>query len=139
MILIAAVDNRNGLLFNHRRQSQDCILRERILEITEGKRLLMNAYSAKQFPDDAPVTVDEDFLLHAGKGDFCFMEDQHVTPVLSEIEAVILFKWNRDYPGDFFFDLDLSDPRWRLQSTEDFAGSSHEEITQEVYALCPPI
>ena len=37
MILIVCVDDHNGMMFNHRRQSQDRILRGDILELTEGK------------------------------------------------------------------------------------------------------
>ena len=49
MILIVAVDDRNGMTFNHRRQSQDKRLRERILSMTKNGKLWMNAYSHKQF------------------------------------------------------------------------------------------
>lgn len=41
MILIVCVDDHNGMMFNHRRQSQDRILRGDILELTEGKILWM--------------------------------------------------------------------------------------------------
>ena len=51
MILIVAVDDRNGMTFNHRRQSQDKRLRERILSMTKNGKLWMNAYSYKQFVD----------------------------------------------------------------------------------------
>lgn len=51
MILIVAVDDRNGMTFNHRRQSQDKRLRERILSMTKNGKLWMNAYSHKQFVD----------------------------------------------------------------------------------------
>ena len=37
MVLIVCVDDHNGMMFNHRRQSQDRILRGDILELTEGK------------------------------------------------------------------------------------------------------
>ncbi len=47
------------------------------------------------------------------------------------IEKVILFKWNRNYPADTFFSLDLSG--YTLEKTEDFAGNSHEKITKEIY------
>ena len=43
MILIVCVDDHNGMMFNHRRQSQDRILRGDILELTEGKILWMDA------------------------------------------------------------------------------------------------
>ncbi len=133
MIIITVVDNRNGMLFNHRRQSQDGILREKILEMAKEKKIWMNAFSAKQFSQEDAIMVDEEFLEKAQKGEYCFVEDQPVASALDRIESVILFHWNRDYPGDFYFDLDLSDGSWELESTEDFAGSSHEDITKEVY------
>ena len=49
MKIIVCVDNQNGMMFNHRRQSQDRVLRKRIMELTGGKKLWMNAYSQKQF------------------------------------------------------------------------------------------
>ena len=39
MILIAVVDDRMGLCFNHRRLSQDKLLSKKILDMTEGKIL----------------------------------------------------------------------------------------------------
>ncbi len=139
MIIITAVGDRNGMMFNHRRQSQDRILREKILEMTAGKKLWMNAYSAKQFEDGAAITVDEKFLEKAKRGDYCFVENQPCAPVQDRIESVVLFHWNRAYPGDFFFDLDLSDGTWRMKmsETEEFPGSSHEKITKEVYVHRP--
>ena len=38
MKIIVCVDNQNGMMFNHRRQSQDRVLRKRILELTGGKK-----------------------------------------------------------------------------------------------------
>ena len=48
MIAVVCVDDRNGMLFHHRRQSQDRLLREDLLSRCPG-RLWMNAYSAKLF------------------------------------------------------------------------------------------
>ena len=45
MIVIVAVDDRNGMMFNRRRQSQDRVLREHILDMTVGKKLWMNHYT----------------------------------------------------------------------------------------------
>ena len=61
MVLIVCVDDHNGMMFNHRRQSQDRILRADILELTDGKKLWMNAYSKKQFAesDTARIRVNE--------------------------------------------------------------------------------
>lgn len=135
MIIIAAVDDRNGMAFNHRRQSQDRILREKILALTAGKRLWMNHYSEKQFQNNtAPnINIDDRFLHEAAPGEFCFVEDQSVRQHENWVEKIILFKWNRNYPGDLYFDIDVGNATWHLERTEDFAGSSHEKITMEVY------
>ena len=34
MIVITVIDDNMGMMFNNRRQSQDCILREQILALT---------------------------------------------------------------------------------------------------------
>lgn len=64
-------------------------------------------------------------------GDYCWVEDKHLAPYADKLEQVVTFKWNRKYPGDFYFDLPLE--QWSLVSTEEFSGSSHEKITKEVY------
>ena len=133
MIVIACVDKKGGMLFNRRRQSQDRVLRSRILDRTKGTMLWMNGYSSRQFKEGLPshVSVAEDFLVQAGLGEFCFVEDADLPPYEGQIEGIILYHWNRDYPGDTFFPLDLSP--FTLQSTREFPGSSHETITEEVY------
>ena len=128
---IVCVDDRMGMLFNHRRQSQDRILREYLLNLTNGKKLLMNSYSAGQFRETPGIHVSETFLQDASGDDFCFVEDQHLVPWLAELNSLILCRWNREYPGDFFLDLDLKD--WNLQHSEEISGSSHDKITIEVY------
>lgn len=136
MIIIAAVDERNGILFNGRRQSQDRILRDHILDMTKKTILWMNNYSYKQFAsaeEKDRIRTDEDFMNKAGDGEFCFIENISVLPYENKIEKIILFKWNRVYPGDFYFDIDLSSEKWKVTETEEFAGSSHKKITKEVY------
>ena len=133
MIVITCVDDDMGMLFNSRRQSKDSVLRKRILEKTSGQRLWMNHYSAKQFEDDdAPqINVEEDFLLETTSGDYCFVETQPLQPYEKWIEKLILYRWNRKYPSDLKFDLDLRG--WKLTESTDFIGSSHDRITEEVY------
>ena len=133
MIIITAVEDRNGLLFNHRRLSQDRVLRARMLERTAGRCLWMNAYSAKQFEQTDGIRIAEDFLARAGAGDFCFVETEHVLPYLDRIEGILLYRWNRRYPADLYFDLDVTAAPWVLKETFEFPGSSHPAITEEVY------
>lgn len=129
MQVIITVENRNGMLFNHRRVSRDQKVSERILAYCQEKDLWMNAYSAKLFENNQQIRVSETFLEQ--KDAICFVEDQDVTPYLPEIDTIILFHWNRDYPADFFFTVDLSE--WNRIHQEEFAGKSHEKITMEVY------
>ena len=72
MIIMICLDDRGGMLFNKRRQSQDVLLRQQILTETAGGRLWMNSYSAKQFAEEsaANIVVDETFLDKARPGDF---------------------------------------------------------------------
>jgi hypothetical protein len=135
MNLIVAIDDRNGLMFNKRRQSQDRVLREKVLAMTTGKKLWMNHYTQKQFADcdAAQINVDENYMNEAAPGDYCYLENTVASHYEKWIEKIILFKWNRAYPGDFYFDIDLSSPEWKLTRSEDFSGASHEKITMEVY------
>ena len=131
MILIVCVDDAGGLGFNRRRQSQDRALRARMLR--KWGRLWMNAYSAGQFAKEDPVTADEDFLEKAGPGDACFAEGPAAAEALDRAEKLILYRWNRKYPADCHFPLDLEARGWRLEETAEFAGSSHETRPEEVY------
>lgn len=141
MILIACIDDNKGMMFNHRRQSQDRVLRQHILDMVGDAKLWMNEYSAKLFAKDHDgllqecIQADEDFLKKASKGEYCFVEDadcsEDMFPDTAHIEAVVLYKWNRIYPADRYFAMDLSD--WKMVETVEFPGSSHEKITEERY------
>ena len=52
MIIMVCVDDNNGMMFNKRRQSQDRVLRQRMLELAGEKKLWMNDYSRRQFPEE---------------------------------------------------------------------------------------
>ena len=131
MIIDVCIDDRGGMLFNRRRQSQDRLLRQDLLRETAGRPLWMNAYTAGQF-DHIPenIRVAEDFPARAGEGEFCFFENVNPAPWLEKAEKIILYHWNRHYPADRWFPQPL--PGWTVQRTEDFAGASHESITKEV-------
>ena len=45
MILMVAVDDNNGMMFNKRRQSQDRVLRDRIRKLCANGRLWVNHYT----------------------------------------------------------------------------------------------
>lgn len=136
MKLVVCLDDGNGILFNKRRQSKDSILRQRLLERSRGSVLWMNAYSAAQFAEMSDsIRVNEDFLSKAGEGEYCFVENLDVAPFADRINQVIVYKWNRKYPADTRFPMELFTSRWKLIESTEFAGSSHERITEEVYIL----
>ena len=132
MIVIVCVDNKNGVLFNRRRQSSDRILRERILAMTKDTRLWMNAYSAGQFVENAEIFVDEEFLAKAKAGEYCFVENVDFLPFLDTIEKLVIFRWNTVYPSDMWFPAHILEGKVPL-SVQEFAGNSHPKITEEIY------
>ncbi len=133
MVLIAAVDENMGLMFNGRRQSRDVKLIDKIAEIIKDKKLFMNEYSYGLFKNNefSNLTVSENFLEEAKNGDFVFLENENIFPYEDKIEKIFLFKWNRVYPSDFSFDININ--KYKLQKIENFEGKSHEKITMEVY------
>ncbi len=123
MKLIVCLDDNNGMMFNNRRQSRDKILIENVLELCKGEKLYTNEYSAKLFPENA-VEICEN-----PQNGYCFAENFTVDE--NDVEEIIVYKWNRVYPADVQFNIDLK--KWNLAETVDFAGSSHEKITRERY------
>lgn len=126
MKLIVCLDDNNGMMFNKRRQSRDKILIEDVLELCKGEKLYINEYSAKLFPENA-VEIYEN---PAEKDDgYCFAENFLVDE--ENVEEIIVYKWNRLYPADTYFNINLEN--WTLAEVVDFEGSSHEKITRERY------
>lgn len=73
------------------------------------------------------------FLVEANRGAYCFVEAALLLPFADAVDSVTLYKWNRTYPGDFYFDLPVGEAPWHLAESCDFVGSSHDKITEEVY------
>lgn len=136
MIIIACIDNSNGMMFNKRRLSRDKSVITDIRTMTAGQRLMMNRYSYSLFNEysqDMPCCVSESFLDEAGEYDYCFVENRNIIPYIHKIEGIVLYRWNRDYPSDFKFELQLDDSNLKLAESRDFQGFSHNLITKEVY------
>ncbi len=122
-----------GLMFNGRRQSQDSVLRERMIQLSAKTKLWMNRYSENQFKENnaSHINVSDYFLNEAVKGEYCFVENRKVKDYEPSVEIIILYKWNKTYPSDMNFDIDLCN--WNCIRSTDFIGSSHEKITEEIY------
>lgn len=134
MKLIVCLDDKGGLLFNRRRQSRDRRLVADVLEMARGKRLYCAPFSATLFEGQTEAVVfDESFLSLAEDEDFCFAEEGPFLPWLGRIHMLILYRWNRTYPADVYFDLNPEAQGFTLRERTDFPGHSHETITKEVY------
>lgn len=127
MKLIVCLDDKNGMMFNKRRQSRDKILIENLLEYCKGKKLYINEFSAKLFPENS-VIISADPPKDAENG-YCFAENFFVNEEI--VEEIVVYKWNRVYPADTYFNISLQN--WNLSESMDFEGSSHEKITREIY------
>ena len=124
MKVFVCIDDKNGMMFNKRRQSKDRVLVEKIKEIANGEQIFASEYSKNILPE---AILCENFEEVSG---FVFVENPEDL-FESKIETLYVFKWNRHYPSDRKFNLNLNN--FELVSTEDFAGYSHENITLEVY------
>ena len=134
MKVIVCLDDKLGMIFNGRRQSRDRRVTEDVLRCTEGKRLYISAFSKKLFEgsEDAYI-LDEDMLSIAQSKEYCFVENMALEPYISRVEELIIYRWNRLYPADMRFDIDLGAEGFSLEDTVEFEGYSHEKITKEIY------
>lgn len=126
MKVIVILDDHQGMMFHHRRLSQDHILINNIIELAKGS-LWMNEYSSSLFQNQN--NIHPQFLKLAAQDEYCFVEDQDLTPYLDKIQEFVIYHWNRHYPADVFFDVDLSSFQ-KIEMIE-FVGSSHDLITRE--------
>lgn len=135
MNIIICLDDNNGMMFNKRRQSQDRILRADLKEFIKDKDLYMNNYSYKLYKDidNGNIKVSENFLEQCTENDFCLVEDKLLNNYINKINDIIIYKWNRIYPSDLYFDINLISNSWELLETKEFEGSSHEKITRIIY------
>lgn len=132
MTLIVCVDDRMGMAFGGRRQSRDRALCEDMIALAAGRPLNMHPRSAGLFEGLGGETVPSETFMETADGDvYCFAEFCSVKELAQRAEELVLYCWNRHYPADLRFDVPMED--WRLTQVSEFAGTSHEKITREVY------
>ena len=135
MKIIVCVDDNNGMMFNNRRQSRDRTIIEDVVTTVVGGNLLVTPYSKTLFENFnvAAFFLSEDILEEAKPEDFCFIENKSLLPYSDRIDELIIYHWNRTYPADMYLDISPEALSLKLVSTTEFAGSSHEKITKELY------
>lgn len=134
MKLIVCLDDRNGILFNGRRQSRDRAVCQDILTFSGNAEVWMRQETKKLFSEDferircfdeLPINIPEDTYL--------FLELEPPDWILALADTLIVYRWNRVYPADVRFSIGLPDSQWKLADAYDFPGYSHRRLTREVY------
>lgn len=134
MKVIVCLEDKGGMMFNNRRQSRDRVLNADVIKICSGSRLCIAPYSKMLFEgSNVTLLCNDDFLDFADENDYCFVEDRALAPYADRIDELIIYRWNRRYPTDRYFDIIPEAVGLRLEKTEEFAGYSHEKITKEIY------
>lgn len=116
MIVITCLDQKNGMMFNHRRQSQDSVLREHVAKLVANVPLWMNHYSASQFHAESipNLNIDDAFLQEAAQGEYCFVEDAPLAPFEKWIERIAILDGIASIPltGISICSWDLANGIW---------------------------
>lgn len=132
------LDPKNGMAFNHRRQTRDRAVIDRLVQLFPGKCFWGAPKTEALFEgqDGAAFRPDPDFLAKAGEGGIAvaeFVSNEALLAADAQIEKLIIYRWDKVYPADLVFSYPLAPKGWNLTEQHLFAGSSHETITEEVY------
>ncbi len=124
--IIVCLDDNKGMMFNNRRQSRD---KEVYADIIKSFECIgVSPYSASLFAEFNDKIKVSDKLSAQNT---YFIEDMNIEAFYNEIDEIIIYRWNRVYPADRYFNIDLS--HYSLISSNDFTGISHDKITKEIY------
>ena len=132
MKIIVCLDNSDGMLFNNRRQSRDQKIIDDIENFIMDDFLFMTPFSWSLLENTNINLAVGDNFSNQDTDDYCFVENQHLKVLEDKIDEIVIYKWNRNYPADFYFDIDYKKD-FKLIHSEDFEGNSHDLITKEIY------
>ena len=129
MVIIVCLDQKNGMRFNHRRQSKDRTIISDIYDMLLDAPLYMSKQSEDLFEDyEGKIVVDDDFMEKSDM--FCFVEQSNLN--YKNVDEVIVYRYDTVYPADEYFPIDLSE--YLLMEESEFKGYSHDLITKEIYS-----
>ena len=127
------VDDKMGIAFGKRRQSRDAKVIEDLLTSVESK-IYITEYSLPLFDEHLDrVVVVNDVLADAPDGATCFVEAKEVSEYKSDMDKLIVYRWNRHYPSDKKLDIDPESSDLKMVCETEFAGKSHDKITKNTY------
>lgn len=131
MNAIVCVDNQMGLLFNHRRVSSDCAIIENMEQVVGTAPLYIEPYSQMLFQSSSrhPIVIQSlpDYSLTG----YQFIENSSLYGAENQLEQLIIYYFNRNYPSDLKLEVDLS--LFNIEEVVEFKGHSHDKITRVTY------
>lgn len=156
MKVIICIEDRGGYSFHNRRLSSDVRQQSHMLHKLEqlGGYLVYNRYSERMLQKDEikeAQSKQEEYNYRMQNGTlflqdasvavmthpelsysnlFAFVENVSLRGYYSEIEEIMLYRWNRTYP----FDLQLTEEflaGFDVVEEEELEGTSHERITYQ--------
>ena len=129
MHLIFCLDEKNGILFNRRRQSRDsAVIRDALalsggnLFVTPFSEKIMKTYGASHTVVSDPTAL--------GKEDWLFYEEGDPSFLFPLCQSIIVYRWNEVYPSDVKVNLSSLEGG---DEDKEFEGSSHKKITRHPY------
>ena len=127
MTLYICLDDRNGLQFNHRRQSRDSAVLEDI------RCRLTGPLGITPFSEKLVREAEIPYALAPETAEDFFAEEIPSRELLEKTKKLVIYRWNRHYPSDVQWEPDLAALGFVPAESADFPGTSHERITREVY------
>lgn len=131
--VVLCLDNKNGMTFFGKRQSRDKNLISELVSSNHRRKIYSENYSSILFDGYEGVNFSDNPLEICEDGGTCFIEKSDVTPYLDDIDIFIIYKWNKSYPADKFFTVNLRQQGYTLLGKVDIVGNSHDKITKETY------
>ncbi|MBQ5321412.1 MAG: ribonuclease Z [Oscillospiraceae bacterium] len=128
MKVFVCLDDKNGMTFGGKRQSRDRIVIEDVLKTVGEEKLYIDAFSKTLFENKGAEIVKE-----FPKEGYFFNENKEMKHHMEFISEIIVYRWNRRYPADFYLDIDIAKEGFKLADYLEFKGSSHDKITKEIY------
>ena len=108
--VIVILDDNLGMLFNNRRQSRDRVLIDDIIKTVKDNKIYIEEYSEILFNNSpCKYIISSSPLDEAGISDYCFIERYHLSSYIDSISELIIYRWNRNYPHDFVFDINITE------------------------------
>lgn len=129
MNVFVCIGSRGEMMFAGRRVSFDSAVLADIVASC-GKELFVDSYSVPLFER---IGFTPTVFGQLGECGNYFIENRHLLDFADRIDTVTVYNFNRQYPLDFCLDLEPGKCGFVLLSHSEFAGSSHELITKEIW------